>query len=375
MVGYIYNTIGRTVTRLPQMRLAVGGWILTITIIGDAPIWAQAIIHLRPTALTEAGSLLRLRHIADITCDESSERERLEQLTLGPVPAAGQVLRWECDEIRQRLQALGVNLAHLEFQGASRVIVTTRNDPQPPQRIQVTSATTADLLPTQRQRVSAHLERALRTAYQWRHPEHQRVVIRCQCQDEDIPTLLAQPVTELLFDAPQLQANSTQKVYVQWRDATGTWQRVPIEVHIEVKELVLAPRRPLPKGAILQAEDLMWVEEQSEGGILRLEEVVGRETSRPLRTGQVLQPQDLVSQPLVRSGEIITVWVRRPGLQVKRICKSQANGALGDTIVVTAVDDPRVRLTATVTGYHEAEVARPINQAKGGGETPPRSQP
>jgi hypothetical protein len=63
--------------------------------------------------------------------------------------------------------------------------------------------------------------------------------------------------------------------------------------------------------------------------------------------------------PLVRANDIVTVQVVRPGIVVRRMFKSSNAGALHDTVSLVAVDDPRLKVQAIVTGYHEATMLDP----------------
>ena len=70
----------------------------------------------------------------------------------------------------------------------------------------------------------------------------------------------------------------------------------------------------------------------------RLGDALGKETTRPLRAGQPITTADVVRVPLVRTNDIVTVVVRRPGIAVRRQCKALSTGSLDDTVTLVALD-------------------------------------
>src|SRR5690606_34127807 len=85
------------------------------------------------------------------------------------------------------------------------------------------------------------------------------------------------------------------------------------------------------------------------------DQVIGRETTRSLSAGQSLTADDVQNVPLIRTGDIVTVYSRKPGVVVRMEAKARSGGALGDQVILMTLDG-REKLQARVTGFHQAEV-------------------
>jgi flagella basal body P-ring formation protein FlgA len=112
---------------------------------------------------------------------------------------------------------------------------------------------------------------------------------------------------------------------------------------------------------LIQADDVEWeqVATLSDRGdaVASLEALAGQETTRALRSGDTLHAPDIHQVPLIRRGDIVTVYARRTGISVRMEAKSQSEGTAGESVTLLTLDG-RQKLYATVTGYHQAEVTR-----------------
>jgi len=168
------------------------------------------------------------------------------------------------------------------------------------------------------------------------------------------------------FEETQLAAGGPQPLTAWWTNADGDREQIALQAWVEAVPQTLGLKHAVPRGYVLQPADLQWVTAvEGASGLTVLAEIVGKETTRALRAGQPLQASDLAAVPLVRSGDIVTVLVRRPGMVVRRQFKATSNGALQETVTLSALDDPRIKVQAVVTGYHEATII--------GSTTEPRS--
>ena len=119
---------------------------------------------------------------------------------------------------------------------------------------------------------------------------------------------------------------------------------------------VVTVKYTVPAGHVLRQDDLeLHQVESTAGALTRPEDVIGKQTSRPIRPGQQIRSPDVRAIPLVRTGDVVMVYSRRPGITVKRKMKARDEGARGETITLVSLDG-RKKLLATVIGYHEAEV-------------------
>jgi len=137
-----------------------------------------------------------------------------------------------------------------------------------------------------------------------------------------------------------------------------------VRVYCQLQKIpeILATKYTLNKGTVIRADDLVWVKaEQNQPGISDPRSVIGRELTRTVYQSNVVRSQDLIEVPLVRDNAIVTVIARRGAISVKREMLSRGTGGMGDPITLIALEG-RERLTATITGYNQAEVNyRPEN--------------
>ena len=87
-----------------------------------------------------------------------------------------------------------------------------------------------------------------------------------------------------------------------------------------------------------------------------LDEVVGKEATRAVPAGTVLQTTALRAPVIIRRGEVITVYCRSPGIRVRTEARAREDGGLGDLISVEPLSDRKKVFSARVSGIQEAEV-------------------
>ena len=134
-------------------------------------------------------------------------------------------------------------------------------------------------------------------------------------------------------------------------------QQVRFRASVVPKQRVLAARFALPRGHIIKADDLTMKPIDNENlPVIRFEEIIGTETTRAIGQNKSITKQDVKSVPLVRSNDIVTVTSRVGGISVRRQMKSRGNASRGETVTLISLDG-RQSLQATVTAFHEAEIA------------------
>lgn len=308
-------------------------------------------VVLKPTAVVE-GELIQLKHIADIRDPDPEIVEHLGSVVISPAPAAGRDHQIGYDAVRSRLLALGFNLGSLEFTGSNSVVVGRGSLPRPtaaPTPKQTEAPTPVAVEERLRAQIEAH--------YLPLRADQPSLRVKVQVHPSDLPRLNSVPGDHLKFAETGLRLGGPQPVTVHWNDAAGQPQSTRVAVWLTSSPRVLAIRGSLPRGSIIQAADLQWSESESERGLKTLEAAIGRETTRNLRDGEVFQLEDLRAVPLVRTGDIVTVRVRTGALLVSRQFKSLGTAGLDETVTLAALDNPRDRVQAVVTGYHEAAIS------------------
>jgi flagella basal body P-ring formation protein FlgA len=144
-------------------------------------------------------------------------------------------------------------------------------------------------------------------------------------------------------------------------------------------DLIVVPRRPLRRGEIIQAADL---DQQplhpgaplAAAVMTELADVVGRETTRSIATGQAIDPSWIRKPLMVRRGDVVTVLARSGNVQVRTSARAIGDGGEGDVVTVERLDN-RQRYTARVVGVQELEVfASSASVAGPAAPLPPRIQ-
>jgi flagella basal body P-ring formation protein FlgA len=87
-----------------------------------------------------------------------------------------------------------------------------------------------------------------------------------------------------------------------------------------------------------------------------LDLVVGREATRAIAKGTVVQSQSVSPPVLVRGRDIVTVYSRCGGVMVRTTARARQDGSRGELITVESLQDRRAAFSARVCGIQEVEV-------------------
>ena len=117
--------------------------------------------------------------------------------------------------------------------------------------------------------------------------------------------------------------------------------------------------RPLPAGTVLGPDDIRLEQGGSAAGLLvatrAIDEVLGKETIKPIAAGKAIEASALRTPVVVRRGEIVTVCAHASGIRVETKAKAVKDGGLGDLIDLETLGDRRCYL-ARVVGPQRAVV-------------------
>src|SRR5207249_3653715 len=91
------------------------------------------------------------------------------------------------------------------------------------------------------------------------------------------------------------------------------------------------------------------VDRLSEGDQLTVAQVVGSEAGWPLGPDEILTKSNVRASQLVRSGQLVTVSIERPGVVLKWVAEARENGVYGQIIRVRR-PDTREEFQVTLTG-------------------------
>ncbi len=313
-----------------------------------------AIIKLKEQA-TIAHSVITLGDIAEIRDADAAEEERLRQLELAPAPASGGQRQLGFSSIRTRLHALGVNPNQIEISGSSVVTVTaagtaaaSRNQSEKTVRSATTDWRARRAAELIGEAVAQHLKRQA--------PELGELHVQASVPAEQVPAVLEGGVAGYQILGGSEPWDRPQAFTVRFLDRTETLHELQVDCTIRQRPFVVAARHTVPRGTVLREDDLVWRQVSGVNGqATRMEEVIGRETTRIIRRDEPISASAIQSIPLVRVNDIVTAYVRLPGVTVKRQFKARTSGAAGELITLVSLDG-REKLAARVSGYHEAEV-------------------
>ena len=338
-------------------QLMVAVLLLTLTSFARA-----AEVRLLPQCQPQ-GPIVVLGDVAKVLSSDAMEVERLQSLELMPAPAPGKMTYLRIREIQDLLHARGVNLAGLHFSGASRVAIGER------------AARSAE--PAGRTMAGAAIREAEQTA------EQAIVDYLTRQAQEPLPWQVS-----LQLDPQQTRLLAGASGAIQVAGGTAPWvgqqtltltvpavkgqQTLQVAAHVTVPAAVVVAVRPLARGTLVQVSDVELRAVPPIGYSANaetfhsLEAVVGQETSRAIAAGQVLDRQYLQSPVLVRKGEVVTVYARSAGIQVRTTARARDAGSQGDLITVESLHD-RSRFYARVAGPQVVEVYARSTSIQGAG--------
>lgn len=297
-----------------------------------------------------SGGLIRLGDLAEISGDDEAVTARLAAVSIAPAPLPGKCVVVDFDTIRSRLAAQGISLSQIEFSGSSSVeVAAAGSDDEPLPR----SAPLADTL--QRQ-IEERLEKAMVAYLQDRSPESGAVAVQTELTREQAALLAAAASARYEISGGESPWTGQQDLTVKFFDRQGKSRQFCVRCSISPLPQVVVAARNLPKGHIVRAEDVLRRQldaDRKNAGLENPDLVVGRETTRTLRAGDAIRPNDIRGVPLVRRGDIVTVIAGSSGVRVRMEARSLGDGCAGEQIKLRSLDGKR-EVTATVTGYHEA---------------------
>lgn len=306
---------------------------------------AAADIRLRAEAVS-AGPVVTLGDVADVLANDAEQAARLRAIELFAGPAAGAQRFVRVREIQDLLLLRGVNLAEHQLSGAAQV--TVRGTDRPAHDSAVSAAEERKTISRVREAITAYLRDRLSA------DEAFSVEI-------SLPAAAVRPLTDHTGSLVVRGGVAPWKGHQRFELILGGPQgaeRFEIEAQVRVAPQVAVAVRPLARGAVIGPGDveLRQVEVESAGDVFySIEEVLGRETTRAVMANRPLLRDALRAPVLVRRGDVVTVYARSPGIQVRTTARSKDDGTVDDLIAVESFQTRKVFL-ARVCGVREVEV-------------------
>jgi flagella basal body P-ring formation protein FlgA len=311
---------------------------------------SAAEIQLRSTAHPQ-GSLVVLGDVAEIFAREAQQAEDLKQAELFPAPALGSKRYVRMREVQDALELRGVSLAEHLFTGASQVAISTEAE-QPAAVLRVSRSHT----PAEVRRAHQMVQDALVRHLEAQTSHQESWIVDLELDDAAIRTVLAGKVEAVAGgQAPWTGAQN----FTAQLSSGGTAVALAVKAKVSAAPAVVVATRAVPRGAVIQASDVQLDRSQPVTGrteaVTSLDEVIGKEAAQAIVAGRPID-RGAVRQPvLVRKGEVVTVYVRSPGVQVRATARAKDTGSMGELIGVESLEN-RKTYFARVTGIQEAEV-------------------
>ncbi len=316
------------------------------------------------------GAVVTLGDVAEVLAADSGQAEALAGVELFPAPAPGQQRTVRARELQDLLATRPVNLAEHRFSGSSQVVVespgeSARTGQQTP--LSPSMQKKAERLVSEA--IVAWLRQGVSADTSW-----DVEVTLTDAQTRAIPTDARKVVAR--STAPPRAGSQQFEVTV---DAPSGPVRFAVAAEVSRQQPVVVAAAALSRGAVIRAADVQLVSASAVApradAIRSLDDVVGRETTRAVAAGTVLQTSSVRSPLVIRRGEVITVYSRSAGIRIRTTGRAREDGSLGDLISVESLLDRKV-YSARVSGIQEAEVyARAMRPAAAGDSSLGRGAP
>ncbi len=330
-------------------RVAVCTLVLPVLCGMETAGW-PADIRLRDSVRVDR-RVVRLGDIADVRAPQDETVERLASIELLPAPSAGAQRFLHVRALRDLLHERGENLLEHRFAGASQVRIVSA-----PAAARGSFAGRASERSAQQMRervlqaIDAHLEQQA--------PDHGPWEVQVSLDNDQLRRLAAGGAWRVSGgSAPWTGEQSF--VFQLAAGATDPGVEIRAQVH-DVPSVVVAKRR-IARGAIIRASDVHLVPSGADvrhpaGDLPRmLNEVVGKEATRAVGMGVVLDRAAVRRPVLVRRNEVVTVFARTAGIVARTNARAREDGSSGDLILVESLND-RKTFHARVTGLAEVDV-------------------
>lgn len=306
-------------------------------------------LRLREEA-TVSGGMVRLADVAEIAEADTVE---LGSVLLCPAPGAGKVRIIRRGEINELLALAEVATKQLQWSGAEQIVVR-----------RATSGTGIRPMAKGNTKAGSRVEQSV---------QHALVSYLQSHQPGDVAWSVAPAIPSRYFsplkEAERIEVAGGQAPFTGRQSfeiiaqVQGHERRIPIQAEITALPRAIVASRPIAKGDVVRQED---IESRplpadfagSDERLLSREEVIGRETTRPLALGQPVSAADVQLPRLVHRGDKVTVCSLAAGISITTSGKAAEDGALGDSISVE-LEDPKRQILATVAGPLLVQIGNP----------------
>jgi flagella basal body P-ring formation protein FlgA len=328
--------------------------LLLITLLLLPGIASAAEIELLPHA-SPSGAVVKLGDVATIH-GAGSDAAALQAIELVPAPTKGRSRTLKSRDVQDLVALQGVKIVEHQFTGASSVQIGGTM-PVTTASFQTTVAPSVKATRSAREQLAARVERAIQRHLAQQADDRIAWQIEVELTNEQINSLASRS-GEIIATGGAEPWTGEQSFLLQVATPKGV-VRIPATAIVSLPEMVVVPKRPFRRGEVLHASDLeLKMPSENEDAtalVTRVEDAIGRETTRSLATGQPIEAGHLRKPTLVRRGEIVTVFAHAANLVVRTQARALQDGGEDDIVSVERLDN-RQAFTARVVGVQELEV-------------------
>jgi len=365
-----YPTAQRGSARGPALRVGRGCAAAVGLTLLVGSLASAASIRLWPSAVTD-GELIRLQDVARLEGFAPELRQRAGMVVVARAPQPGGRITITLEDIRQQLYEAGVNLATVLLRGSGSCEVSRpMREPAQPRVKPEPSDASSDRQARWPAPAGPHGPRTL----EWALREHiaaslahldGRVQVRFSRASQQALSL-SEPEYTFRIQNRTNRALGLVSFDVQvFRNGTLA-QRVPIVAEVALVKPVVVARRPINRGAIIRAKDVALTERRftrlEDIGLTDLAAVVGQEARRFMERGTLIRARDVRPLPLVRRGQLVTVWNRSGPIVVKAVGKALDSGSYGQVVQVKSERSGQT-FYATVSGPRTVVIGPDVQAA------------
>jgi flagella basal body P-ring formation protein FlgA len=296
------------------------------------------------------GAVVTLGDVAEISAADAQQADALAAMELFPTPPASGQRFVRLREIQDLLLLRGVHLAEHQFSGSSQVTVLSRSQPAESNRQRPLSSSTVRTVNRRViESVVKYLQENVSADVPW--------IVEVEL-DPNHARLVADPGRAISISGGTPPWTGSQRFEVAVSAPEGA-VRFPLDAQVEMSPAAVVAARSLSPGTVIHPADVELqrgvAQDQRSGVLNSIDEVVGKETTRAIPKGKVLQKESIRSPLLVRRGDAVTVYARSPGVCVRTLGRARDDGSLGQIVAVESLED-RSTYFARVSSAREVEV-------------------
>jgi flagella basal body P-ring formation protein FlgA len=332
---------------LSVARLASLQFALAIVSLCCARNAGAAEIRFRTQARAQ-GNVVRLGDVAEIITVDPREREALQAVEIGPSGPIRQPI--SAREVQDRLAALGVKPVDHQFAGAAVITVLPPAD-QRAQSDQRTLSKSAVNLASKAvaDAIVAHLKDTADQEEEW------TVEVVLTAEQARAVSAHCRRIAATGGGAPWT-GEQTFRVTVP-RHSGG--ELFTVEANVKRAPRAIVAVHSIERGETIRAEDVELARvkpgSNQRNAFQTLEDAIGKQATRNIVIGQVLDDQWIRSPLMVNRGDVVDLFARSGGVQVRTRARAKEEGSHGSLIQVEMLNDRR-SILARVSGIQEVEV-------------------